>query len=264
MFYNGFLIGKTENATIAVICITLLLVFVIIILLVVFVGRKNRLVQEQQQAKEVFKKELATSQIEIREATLRNISWELHDNIGQLLTLAKIQAQTVKDHPERIDEVVAIIGTGLNELRALSKLINPDVLKNLAFDQAVQLEIDRFNRLEFIVAKLDVMGEVLAIDGNVEIILFRILQEFFSNTIKHSKATHLEVSISYTHQLFVKAIDNGIGFEATKEVSGIGLINMKNRAKLVGASLEIKSMKDKGTTLELTYNQQKLTYDEKT
>ena len=263
MFYNWLLISKAENATIAVICITLLLVLVIIILLVVFVGRKNSLVKEQQEAKEEFEKELAESQIEIRETTLRNISWELHDNIGQLLTLAKIQAQNVKDHPEQIDEVVETIGTGLNELRTLSKLINPDVLKNQSIADAVQLEIDRFNRLEFIESSLSVVGEVVAIDPSAEIFLFRILQEFFSNTIKHSKATRLEVSIHYGDVLHLKAKDNGIGFESTIDASGIGLQNIKNRANLIGAHLEISSQKNKGTTLTLTYNYKQIPSHEK-
>ncbi|GER61017.1 sensor histidine kinase [Patiriisocius marinus] len=252
MLYSGTISNETEVVTAIIVGISLLMALVIITLLTVFVKRKNKLVSEQERAKATFEKELAETEVEIREATLRNISWELHDNIGQLLALAKIQAQTVKEHPERIDEVVEIIGTSLNELRALSKLINPEAIKSLTLGQAIQLEVDRFNRMNFINASLVEKGETLTIGPKVEIILFRILQEFFSNTIKHSKAETLTIIVDYNNGLHISAKDNGIGFSKDIEASGIGLSNMQNRAKLIGASLKIDSVLEQGTCLEMS------------
>ena len=80
----------------------------------------------------------------------------MHDNIGQLLTLAKIQLQNAT--PENIHEVSETITKGLTEVRALSKLINPEAIKNIKLKEAVQLEIDRFNRLNFINASLIILG----------------------------------------------------------------------------------------------------------
>ncbi len=106
---------------------------------------------------EKFEREIAETQIEIREETLRNISWELHDNIGQLLTLAKIQLQNAT--VENINEVSETITKGLTEVRSLSKLINPEAIKNINLKDAVQLEIDRFNRLNFIDSSLEISGK---------------------------------------------------------------------------------------------------------
>ncbi|MGB0880303.1 MAG: histidine kinase, partial [Polaribacter sp.] len=106
------------------------------------------MLQEQEDAKKRFEKEIAETQIEIREETLRNISWELHDNIGQLLTLAKIQLQNAT--PNNIKEVSKTITKGLHEVRSLSKLINPEAIKKINLKKAIQLEVDRFNRLQFI------------------------------------------------------------------------------------------------------------------
>lgn len=258
MFYSGLISNETEVVTIIIVSISLLMASVIITLLVVFIKRKNKLVAQQQESKVIFERELAESQVEIREATLRNISWELHDNIGQLLALAKIQAQTVKEHPERIDEVIEIIGTGLNELRSLSKLINPEALKKLTLAQALQLEVDRFNRMKFIKASLIVNGKTLNINPKVEIILFRILQEFFSNTLKHSKSETLSVEVDYNNGLHILAKDNGVGFLTDIEANGIGLSNMQNRAKLIGATLRIHSVLTQGTTLEIVLPRHKL------
>ncbi|MCG6188232.1 sensor histidine kinase [Maribellus maritimus] len=247
---------EKEIATLVSVIILVVLVIIIITLFSVFVTRKNRLLKEQEKVKEAFEKELTDTQIEIREETLRNISWELHDNIGQLLTLAKIQLQNANDDSQAITEAINTIGTSLKELRSLSKLINPDTLRSLSLVEAIQLEIERYNRLKYLVATIQCSGTIFSIDNKVEIIIFRILQEFFTNTIKHSKASELNVEISYNDKtLTINAVDNGIGFDSTHfgPGKGIGLNNIKSRAKMINADLEILSAKDCGTQLSLTY-----------
>ena len=245
---------EKEIAGLVSVVVLLVLVVIIIILFSVFVRRKNKLLQEQTKAKEAYERELAETQIEIREETLRNISWELHDNIGQLMTLAKIQVQLAKDKPENLEEASQTIGLGIQELRTLSKLINPEALKSLSLNEAIQLELERFNLLQFIDASFIVKGDLLRLDSKVEVFIFRILQEFFSNTIKHSKASHLDVVLTfYPERLLIEARDNGIGFKEAHSFSGIGLKNMKNRAELINAKLNITSHVGEGTSLNLEY-----------
>ena len=247
--------GEVQSFLIIFSVIAVFMALSVIVLFIIFLKRKNKLLSEQAKTKEAFERELAETQIEIREETLRNISWELHDNIGQLMTLAKIQVQMVEDKSENLDEASETIGTAIRELRVLSKLINPEALKNLSLEEAVQLEMERFNRLQFIDASLKVEGNTKPINPKEEIIIFRILQEFFSNTIKHSKASTLAVGIAYHgNYLTITAEDNGIGFEKNATYSGIGIKNMKNRAKLINADLTISSEKSRGTLLQLVYN----------
>jgi signal transduction histidine kinase len=180
----------------------------------------------------------------------------LHDNIGQLLTLAKIQLHQISDSTEGVSEVTETISKSLTELRALSKLINPDALKNIMLPEALSLEVARFNRLNFIEATLTINGEEQIIDDKAEIILFRILQEFFSNTIKHAKASQLDVTLTYEDKLLtIIAKDNGKGFEESTDNlnKGIGLQNMKSRGKLIGAEIELESQIDKGTKLTIIH-----------
>ncbi|MFY9242983.1 MAG: ATP-binding protein [Polaribacter sp.] len=230
----------------------LIIVIALIILFTTFQNKKNVLVEERKKTKEEFERTIAETQIEIREETLRNISWELHDNIGQLLTLAKIQLQSAT--AENIQEVSNTITKGLTEVRALSKLINPEAMSTIDLREAVQLEIDRFNRLNFIASTLTISGEEKDIDKKSSIIIFRILQEFFSNTIKHSRASQLNVNLEYSSSfLLITAKDNGVGFSSEVKKEGIGLINIKNRAKLINATAQFTSEKNKGTTLEIHY-----------
>ncbi|WP_046745314.1 sensor histidine kinase [Kordia zhangzhouensis] len=249
----------TENPEAPAIIATfvfILLVVVIFVLFLVFIKRKNNLLTEKQQAQREFENAIAETQIEIREQTLRNISWELHDNIGQLLTLAKIQLHQLSNTSEDVSEVSDTISKSLTELRALSKLINPDALKNIMLPEALSLEVARFNRLNFIEATLVIKGEEQVIDDKAEIILFRILQEFFSNTIKHAKASKLDVTLTYANsKLTIVAKDNGKGFDESIEKlnKGIGLQNMKSRGKLIGAEIELESAHEKGTKLTIIH-----------
>lgn len=231
------------------------LCFIVVFLFVIFQKKKNTLLLKQVEAQQQFEQEIAESQVEIREQTLRNISWELHDNIGQLLTLAKIQLQSVKENPENIAEVNQNLTNVLNEVRSLSKIINPDYISNIKLEEALKLEINRFNRLNYINADLKIEGTPFDIDSKAEIIIFRILQEFFSNTIKHSKATLLEVNIKYTDsKVFIFAKDNGKGYNVEEtNYNGIGLINMKKRAHLINARIELSSQIDSGTQITIVY-----------
>lgn len=244
-----------ENGEFVLIVSTILILIIVIALIILFTTfqkKKNFLVEKQKEEHERFEKEIAETQIEIREATLRNISWELHDNIGQLLTLAKIQLQN--STPENIKEVSETITKGLTEVRSLSKLINPEAIKNIDLREALQLEVDHFNRLNFIETTYKVEGDEVEIDKKASIVLFRILQEFFSNTIKHSKATNLEVTLNYKKdKLILFAKDNGVGFLINEKKEGIGLSNIKNRIKLIGAEVNFVTAENKGTSIEITY-----------
>lgn len=248
-----------EQQQTAILIASIILIAVVTLLIVLFVlfqRRKNSLLLRQKEAEKRFEKALAETQIEIKEETLRNISWELHDNIGQLLTLAKIQVEIARDKPERLQEVTDTITKSLTELRSLSKIINPDAINNLSLTEAIQLEIDRFNRLQFIEASLESNKEVRTLDNKAEIIIFRILQEFFSNTIKHSKAHKLMVKVKYdTQKINICAKDDGVGFNMNDSSirKGIGLDNMKNRAKLINADVVLHSEEGKGTSITLSY-----------
>ncbi|GFE03356.1 histidine kinase [Tenacibaculum sp. Mcav3-52] len=235
---------------------TLIIIIVIVFLIVLFTifqRRKNKLLQERDKNKKRYEREIAETQIEIREETLRNISWELHDNIGQLLTLAKIQLQHAS--PDNMGEISEIIAKSLTEVRALSKIINPDFINNIKLRKALELEIERFNRLNYIEASLRVIGEEIEINQKHGIVIFRILQEFFSNTIKHSKASKLDVFLSYKEDsIEVKAQDNGVGFDMERaRFKGLGLQNIKARAKLINAETKFMSEPQKGTGLIINY-----------
>lgn len=244
---------ETTQAVIIISTVVIILItFMLLLLFGFFQKRKNELLIEKEKAREAFEKEIAEAQVEIREETLRNISWELHDNIGQLLTLAKIQLQNSDSYTSQAAETIS---KGLNEVRSLSKMINPEAIKMLNLKESIRMEIDRLNRLSFINADFMSSDDEIRIDQKSSIIIFRILQEFFSNTIKHSKANNLTVKLSLNNDIVkIQASDDGVGFNMeNSEKRGIGLLNIENRAKLIGAKFELYSELNKGTTLLIEY-----------
>ncbi len=235
----------------------ILIIFAVVIvgLFIVFQKRKSNLIKKNLADSQKFTKELNRMKIEVKEQTLRNIGWELHDNIGQLLTLAKIQLQSIAGEEKKVQQVGETITKSIQELRSLSKLINPDSSKELNLFDSVKEEINRLNRLNFIEGSCQLEGEIYFISNDKELIIFRIIQEFITNTIKHAKASKITVIFSYsTDSLTITAEDNGVGFNLDSDsTDGQGLLNIKNRANLIGLEYTIDSSTDIGTIIKLTH-----------
>lgn len=253
---------NNDNTTMVIIITTLTVIVMVVIIIVifsVFQNRKIKLLLDKRADEIRFEEEIIKSQLETQEQTLQNISWELHDNVGQLLSVAKMQLNILQpsiDESKKgiLNETSDIISKSLQEIRTLSKLLNPDTVTNMGLEKSIELELLRFNRLNFLKASLEVYGTRKDIDKKDEIILFRILQEFLSNSIKHAKAKTLKVNLQYfKDSLTITAKDTGVGFDENEIEKGSGLVNMKSRAELIGAELEIQSKKNKGVTLILNY-----------
>lgn len=228
----------------------------IVTLLVMFQKRRN-----------FYKKELSKVNIEIKEQTLKNISWEIHDNIGQILSTInlycyKIHDSSPEDMKPKVEEMQSLIQTAISEVRNLSKTLNTDYIKNIGLIKSTQSELERFERLNFLTTNFNVHGEAFELADDDEVILLRILQEFFSNTIKHAKASQLDVDFYFEdNTLTIRLKDDGVGF-GDDSIRGTGLINMKNRAKLLGAFLTLDSEFGLGTSLQIIYKQKKTDHDE--
>ena len=231
----------------------------IIVFVMFFLKRKNLLLLQKIEAKQNFEKELARTQVEIKENTLKNIGWELHDNIGQLLSVINIHLNILQQHSSetqttQLEDTKQVVGQAIQEVRSLSKSLNNDVVLKNGLPTAIQTELDRFNRLDFLSAKISVEGEPRHLESSHEIIIFRIVQEFLSNVIKHSKANKLLVRLNYTtHYFSLQMEDDGVGFCTKTTPSNSGMVTMKNRAALIGADFALTSEIDNGTTLILNY-----------
>jgi len=248
--------------------ILLIIYFIIIILffaafgiifMIAFQKRKNKLLLEKLKAEQRFEDEIFKSRIEIQEQALKNVSWELHDNIGQLLSTAVMQINILgsslnEKTSESLQDVRKLVGDSLQEIRNLSKTLNHEVIQNIGLIKSIEAELKRFEKLNFLDTHFDIQGEEIHINPKDEIILYRIIQEFFSNTIKHAEASNMYVTLIYAPELLKITIkDDGVGFDMNSVEANSGLLNMKSRAGLVNATFEYDSAPNKGVLLTLAY-----------
>ena len=231
----------------------------VILFFIVFQKRKNKLLLDKYEQQRKFEKELSQAQTEIQEETLKGVARELHDNVGQLLSFASMQlnlASTLaKDSIKNtIDDTKDVVKDAIQEIRALSTSLNSDIISNLGLEESIEREIGRLNKLNKISGELTVKGDERDISPNDSIILFRIFQEFLSNTIKYSEAESFKVNMTYSDRSLKLIVeDNGKGFDESSIKAGSGLINMKNRAALIHTDFSLRSQPGEGVKLILKY-----------
>jgi signal transduction histidine kinase len=214
--------------------------------------------QEKKEITERYAQELLKAQLEIKEQTLHIISQEIHDNIGQVLSLVKLNLNAI--HPEgrfasKINSSKELVSKAIQDLRTLSKTLNTSYLNHILFSEALQYELDLIEKSELYRTTLEISGTERKLESQRQLMLFRITQEILNNIMKHAKASHIVVSLDYSGEnLSISIKDNGIGFEMIEELytKGTGLGNMFHRARLIDSLFEIQSFPGNGTTVKLS------------
>ncbi|MDE3247044.1 MAG: sensor histidine kinase [Bacteroidota bacterium] len=225
--------------------------------------RQTQHLREKEGLKLAFEKEILSAQLEIQEQTLKNISQEIHDNIGQVLSLAKLNVNTMDcDQPENLKGKIAdskhLISKAIQDLRDLSRSLNSDYVIDMGLLRSVEYELEMIRKAGAIETKLQVEGKPYRLEQQQELILFRIVQEILHNIIKHAKATEIVVQFGFDADVFKLSVaDNGVGFDASKLESadysgfGLGIRNMYNRAKMINTKFQLRSTSGEGVCIDL-------------
>ncbi len=243
--------------------ITMLLFFITLFVLV-NKNKHRRLYACQKEVEHKFEKEILTTRLEAQEQSLALVSQEIHDNVCQVLGHIKnnLYAITynlnVDNNDNLLAESTSLVGQSIDDLRNISHVLNPEHIKRISLEDAIEKELKYLKSFYQIGFKLDLDGDPIDIPKEKEIVIFRIAQEALSNITKHANATDVQVRIAYTDtDVELSISDNGDGFdaEAIKDSSkGIGLINMEERTKLINGIFEINSMPDTGTKITIKVN----------
>lgn len=232
----------------------------VILFFMVYQKRKNTLLLDKIEQQKKFDEELIKTQQEIQEETLKHVGRELHDNIGQMLVMSSMQMKAVvkvvnEEAKTKVSNAAETLKSTLDEVRALSRSLNNDVIYNLGFNASLTNEINRINKSGLIESSITISGDKVSFENKKdELILFRIFQEFSSNTLKYAEAEKLTLSLNYLKdQLEMTIKNNGIGFDVNNIKKGSGILNMKKRAELINADFQLDSKSGIGTTLKLIY-----------
>lgn len=242
--------------------IILLLILFLVLFIILYNIKKQIHFKEKDEMMIVFQRELFKSQLEIQEQTLKNISQEIHDNIGQGLTLAKLNLNAVLPDAngglrERILDTKELVGKAIADLRDLSRSLDTDYVKEMGLQRAIEYELEIMQKTGVIGTQLQIEGMPARLNKQKELILFRIVQETFHNVIKHAEASRLQVTMNYEPVILTVLInDNGKGMNLeplNEEGSnfGLGIRNMNSRAKLIGAEFSMSSTLGAGTEVKI-------------
>ncbi len=221
--------------------------------------KKKRHLAQIHTIDQTHKKELLETQIEIQTATMKHIGREIHDNVGQKLTLASLYIQQLifeNKTPQintTIDGINNIINESLQELRQLSKSLTDDYIASNDINKLLEQECQKTQAITKCTIAFLNRTQIDLESYHIKSVLYRITQEFLQNSMKHAHCKTIRVLLDSTpHAIILRLEDDGIGFDIDAQKSnGIGLQNIKKRAELIGGTLTLESIEKVGTTLIL-------------
>ena len=243
-------LSELELALFGTIGVFILLVIGIILFALVYVRKQRQNQAEKELLKQQFESEKLAAQLEISEQTMQELSHELHDNIGQRISVAIQRFR--KDFGDKHD-LNEVLDDTLNDLRQLSKNMNGSYLEKVGIDLAIEKECKRVQDSTEMTCTYTPTDDYLALSPDQEVILFRCYQELVSNAIKHSNAKNLAVKLlRKKDDIILSVSDDGKGINPKSVESGIGMISLENRVKILKGKFTLKSKDKKGTLAKIT------------
>lgn len=233
----------------------LLLVFFIVITLAVRYRKRKK---ENELMRVSFAEQLLQSQLEIREQTLQHVSRELHDNLGQVASLIKINLNTIQVHkPEpaamKLANTKDLVKQMIMDIKLLSTSLNGDKVNKIGLMKAMENEVEKINKTGVFTSRFTQHDNIPPINDEKSIIIFRMVQEILNNALKHAEAKEITIDAYYQKNTFILTIkDDGKGFDVAAKLADIndqgnGLINLEKRARVINADIKFNSWPGKGS-----------------
>jgi two-component system sensor histidine kinase UhpB len=233
--------------------------------------------REVQELTDAFNRMLARLEAERREsgrAVLRaqeqersRIAQDLHDEVNQALTAILLRlSATIGDAPwglrSELQETQELVSQAMEELLALARQLRPTALDDHGLVAALAGQVSDFGQRTGVQMRFHHHGEVPTLSDEEQLVIFRVTQESLSNIAKHASAREVDVELSFVGRTVLRVRDDGHGFAAQPSghangrvrgrPGGLGLSGMRERALLVGGSLNVFTAPGEGTTIELT------------
>jgi len=206
------------------------------------------------------RREVAQKLIAMRESTLREISRELHDEFGQILTaIGLMVARAGKQAPEgsplraELREIGEIAQTALDSVRGLSQTLHPSILEELGLESTIDWYVSTAEKQFGIHVAYERPRAPTPVDPTIGIHVYRVLQEAISNVARHSGANRADVRLRFEGDVLTLEVeDRGQWADPGGARRGLGLVAMRERAALLGGSIDVLRPRDGGTLVRLT------------
>jgi len=216
-------------------------------------GRINKL-RKENEAK------VLSAIIKTEEKERQKFAKELHDGLGPILSSIKMAVSAInksivgKTNEQIIDKTEHAVDDAIITIKEISNNLSPHILTGFGLEKAIKTFTDTIITKENLKIILSLKLNGKRYDYNVEVIIYRIIGELITNTLKHASASKVEISLfDHENKLELVYSDNGIGFEINNIKSkGMGLSNINSRVKSLDGEMEIESEKNHGFFLKIT------------
>ena len=206
---------------------------------------------------EAERRRAGSAALRAQEEERARVARDLHDEVNQSLTglLLRLEAMREAAPPElepELAETRSLANQAMRELLSLARQLRPTALDDLGLAAAIAGQVEQLRRpgLE---AELSTEGDFSDLDGDVQLVVYRVAQEALTNAARHSEAQRITVSLRRAGPgVELQVSDDGCGFAFEQSERGLGIGGMRERALLVGAELTIESRPDDGTTVRLS------------
>ena len=242
-------------AILVTILLLLLLLGSVVLLMILVHNRRQRHRAELAEVKLNHDREVMDAEREAQRQTLQEVGRELHDNLGQLLTVVQmgLYAELEDDgKKQRIHEAVNTLEVSIEEVRRMGRSLNSDMWENRSFTEAVTAEAERIERMGLAKVHLQLTGEPPDLTPDAKTILFRVFQEVVNNALKHARADTIDVSLHDGGTPSLTITDNGTGFSEEAMKTGSGTVNIRRRCEMIGFRAELHTAPGQGTTWRIT------------
>lgn len=214
---------------------------------------------QQRAEKERYQNKLTNYVIQAQEEERKRIARELHDGVGQALYSILVglnvvgQGQLNDPIRQHVNDLVQLTSKAMEEVKRMALELRPSALDDLGLLPALRSLMKRVEKSFDIHVELHVQGERRRYTAAIETALYRIVQEAMTNTAKYARASQLGIVFDdRDKEIVVTVVDDGVGFEVEKTLhtgKGLGVFGMKERAQLLGGTVDIRSAPDEGTTV---------------
>jgi signal transduction histidine kinase len=202
----------------------------------------------------MFNRRIMTEVLRAEERSKQHFSKELHDGMGPLLSSAKMSLSALsqdglsEQQRELLSNTIYILDQALRSVREISNNLSPQVLVDFGLSQAVENFTSRLSVMHGVVIRFNTTLTTERFDGDVEVIVYRVICELINNSLKHSGCTDIVLNLEYQdNTLTLNYADNGRGFDPeTVTDCGMGLSNISSRISSLGGTFTINSAKGMG------------------
>ena len=273
--YESLLVGRIGVAALSALSV---------LALYLYLRQTAALVRQQVQLKQVVQSERDRLDIEVKRRTAQltelthhlqtarederhRLARDLHDELGALLTSAKLDAARIKSRladsapeaQERLAHLVATLNSSIALGRSIIEDLRPSTLSNLGLVATLEILARQFAENAGVAVSSDLAP--VQLDASAELVVYRVMQEAFTNVTKYARAQHVWISLAMRDGAVVASVrDDGAGFDtAVTPTSSYGLVGMRYRVEAEGGTFSLESAPGKGTRLQVTLPQRAVT-----